>query len=142
MYNTFYTSFNKCFTAEAVLASSCAFAASARPEAHISCPGRGAALHGCCGRPRATSEALYSVHSFQLVDHAADDRQSAVPEFRIFRIQSERLEQLGIMLGAAGGEHPEVALGEAGLGVFVDRIERVHQAIAERVVVDIERRMD
>jgi hypothetical protein len=46
------------------------------------------------------------------------------------------------MLGAAGGQHREIALGEALVRFLVDRIERVHQAIAERVGVDVERRMD
>jgi len=46
------------------------------------------------------------------------------------------------MLGAAGGEHVEIALGETLGRMLVDRIERVHQAVAERVGVDVERRVD
>src|SRR4051794_34661499 len=46
------------------------------------------------------------------------------------------------MLGAACREHRQIALGKAGLGVLVYRIERVDQAIAERIGVDIERRMN
>ena len=46
------------------------------------------------------------------------------------------------MLGAAGRQHGEVTLGEAIGGVFVDRVERVHQAIAERVGVNVKRRMN
>src|SRR5438105_2258855 len=47
-----------------------------------------------------------------------------------------------MVLGAAGGEHLEIALGKAVAGALVDRVEGVHQAIAERVGVDVERRMD
>ena len=46
------------------------------------------------------------------------------------------------MLGAAGREHVEIALGEAGGRMLVDRVERIHHAVAERIGVDIERRMD
>src|SRR5205823_6025063 len=47
-----------------------------------------------------------------------------------------------MVLGAAGRQHRQIALGEPRLGLFVDRIERVHQAVAERVRVDVERRMN
>src|SRR5882757_4693231 len=73
-----------------------------------------------------------SAHRLQLVDHARNDRQAAVPEFRVLGVQPERPEQVGIMLGTAGGEHGEITLGKAIGGVLVDRIQRVHQAIAER----------
>src|SRR6201985_3441438 len=46
------------------------------------------------------------------------------------------------MLGAAGREHREIAFGKAVGGLLVDRIERVHQAVAKGIGVDIERRMD
>src|SRR5450631_3081798 len=62
-----------------------------------------------------------SAHPFQLVDHARNHRQPAVPEFRVLRIQPEWFEQFGIMLGAAGGQHRQIALGEAALRIFVDR---------------------
>src|SRR3981081_2031044 len=84
----------------------------------------------------------YLIHPLQLVDHARDHRQPAVPEFRVLGIQPERLEQFGIMLGRGGPQHRQIALGEATLRVFVDRVERVHQAIPERVGVDVEWRMD
>src|SRR6202158_6631136 len=83
-----------------------------------------------------------SGHPFQLVDHARDHRQPAFPEFGIPGVEAERFEQFGIMLGAAGSQHRQIALGEAALRIFVDRVERVHQAIAERIGVDVERRMD
>src|SRR5258705_4363067 len=51
-----------------------------------------------CGRGARAA----SAHLFQLVDHARDDRQPAVPEFGILGIEPERLEQFGIMLGATG----------------------------------------
>src|SRR6185437_2281614 len=46
------------------------------------------------------------------------------------------------MLGAASCEHGEVTLGETFRRVLIDRIERVHEAIAEGIGVDIERRVD
>src|SRR6476620_321820 len=70
--------------------------------------------------------ALSSAHLLQLVDHARDHRQSAVPEFGILGVEPEWLEQLGIMLGAAGGGHRQLPLGKTVGGVLVDRVERVH----------------
>src|SRR5258708_11842739 len=98
--------------------------------------------------PRNTTAAActpwttWSAHPFQLVDHPRDHRQPAFPKPGIPRVEAERLEQLGIMLGAAGSQHRQIALRKAARGVFVNRIERVHQAIAERIRVDVERRMD
>src|SRR3981081_3785057 len=46
------------------------------------------------------------------------------------------------MLGAAGGGHCEVAVGKALGSVFIDGIERIYQAVAERISIDVERRMD
>src|ERR1700681_943148 len=86
--------------------------------------------------------ATSSAHPFQLIGHARDYRQPAFPESGILGVQAEWLEQFGIMLGAAGGEHRQIALGKTRLGMFVNRVERVHQAIAERIGVDVERRMD
>src|SRR6202163_4462380 len=102
-------------------------------------------LYRCITCPSAAFNVCntdYLIYPLQFVDHARYHRQPAVPEFRILGIQPERLEQFGIMLGSAGRQHRQVALGEATLRIFVDRIERVHQAIAERVGVDVERRMD
>src|SRR5579872_4797899 len=78
----------------------------------------------------------------QFVDHARYDRQPAVPEFRIPGVEAEWLEQFRIMLGAAGRQHRQIALGKACLRVFVGAVERVHEAIAERIGVDIKRRVD
>src|SRR5262249_15605149 len=44
-----------------------------------------------------------------------------------------------MVFGAAGREAGEIALGEAFGCALVDRIERVHQAIAEGIGVDVER---
>src|SRR5580704_11029577 len=95
-------------------------------------------------RSRSLVQQLFyaSTHRLQLVDHPCDDRQPAVPEFRVLRVEAERFEQLRIMPGAASREHGEIALREAVRRRFVDRIERVHEAIAEGVGVDIERRVD
>ena len=51
-------------------------------------------------------------------------------------------EQLGIGFRSAGREHREIALGEAIARALVNAVQRVHQAIAERIGVDVERRMD
>src|SRR6187431_2702644 len=82
------------------------------------------------------------VERLQLPDHALDHAQSTLPEARLPGIEAERRQQLGMMLRAAGGEHREVALREALVRFLVDRIERVDQAIAECVGVNVERRMD
>src|SRR5436309_545139 len=78
----------------------------------------------------------------QLVDQVLDDRQPALPEGGVARIEAEGLEQLGVMLGSAGREHFEIARRKSLFGAFVNRVQRIHEAIAERVGVDVERRMD
>src|SRR5262249_30373959 len=45
------------------------------------------------------------------------------------------------MLGASGREHLQIALGEAVGRALVARVERIHQAIAEGIGVDVERGM-
>ena len=57
-------------------------------------------------------------------------------------VEAEGREQLGMVLRAAGREHRQIALGEALVRALVDAVERIHQAIAERIGVDVERRMD
>src|SRR5258705_6016761 len=103
-----------------------------------------ATLYKCITRPAASFNNCFtaSPHRLQLINHPRDHRQPAVPEFRILGVEPERFQQFGIVLGAAGGEHVEIAPGEALGGVLVDRIERVHQAIAERIGIDVERRVD
>ena len=44
--------------------------------------------------------------------------------------------------GAAGREHGEITLGKARRRILVNRIERVHQAIAERIGVNVKRRVN
>src|SRR5690242_20729058 len=56
------------------------------------------------------ARALDSLQRLQLPDHPLQQRQPAAPERRVARVEAERREQLGMMLGAAGGEHREVAL--------------------------------
>src|SRR5229473_1489943 len=81
-------------------------------------------------------------HPFQLIDHPRDHRQPAIPEFRVPGVQAKWFEQFGIMLGAAGGQHRQIALGKTTLRILVHRVERVHEAVAEGISVDVERRMD
>ena len=45
-------------------------------------------------------------------------------------------------LRAAGAQHVEIFLRETLMRALKDRVERVHQAIAERIGIDIERRVD
>ena len=47
-----------------------------------------------------------------------------------------------MMLGAAGREHGEIFLHKTLVGVLVDAVERIHEAIAEGIGVDIEGRVD
>src|SRR3984893_3970209 len=69
------------------------------------------------------------MQSLQLPDHALDHAQPLLPEGGIAGVEAERGEQFRMMLGAAGREHLEVALGKALGRALVDRVERVHQAI-------------
>jgi hypothetical protein len=46
------------------------------------------------------------------------------------------------MLGAAGAQHLEVLVAEARVAFLVDGVERVHEAVAEGVGVDVEGRVD
>src|SRR5579862_8053118 len=78
----------------------------------------------------------------QFVDQPGNDAQAPVPEFRIAGIEPERRQQFGMVLGAAGREHGEITLGETGGRLLVNGVERIHQAIAERIGIDVERRMD
>ena len=80
--------------------------------------------------------------SLQLVDEAGDHVQPARPERRVGGVQPERRQQLLVPLGAAGAQHVEVFRLEARMAGLEHRIQRVHQAIAERIGVDIERRVD
>ena len=45
---------------------------------------------------------LIAIERLDLGDHPRDDREAALPEIRIARIEPEGLEQFGMMLGAAG----------------------------------------
>src|ERR1043166_8298455 len=115
--------------------------AAAIPSAAISSTGIG--IVGCSARPQAPFSAA-SIHTLpiclrcgverlDLGDHPVDQAQSVPPKFRITRIETEGLQQLRMMLAAAGGEHVKVALGKTFVGAFVDRVKRVHEAIAEGV---------
>src|SRR5487761_1808054 len=83
-----------------------------------------------------------SAHFLQLVDEARDNAEALLPEFRVRGVETERRQQLLVPLRTAGAQHVEILLGEALLRALVDRIERVHQAIAERIGINVERRMD
>ncbi len=79
---------------------------------------------------------------FKLGDHILNHSQTHSPEAGIGRIEAERRQQLLVMLGAARAEHVEIAALEAFRRALIGGIERIHEAIAERIRVDVERRMD
>ena len=82
------------------------------------------------------------LHGFEFDDHTLDHREADLPEFRIAGIEAEGRQQLGVMLRAACRQQREILVDETIVRPLVDAVERVHQAIAECVGVDVERRMD
>src|SRR5215471_6824266 len=92
--------------------------------------------------PDALHSPASGIHRLKLVDMALDELETHRPELWVGSVEAEWGEQLLVVLGAACGEHVEIAIGEALVGMLVDRIERVHQAIAKRIGVDVERRVD
>src|SRR5260370_6293540 len=83
-----------------------------------------------------------SAQPCERVDEAGEYRQALGPEGGVGGVEAERREQLAMPHRAARAQHFEIALRDPLMGVRVDRVERVHQAIAESISVDIERRMD
>src|SRR6185312_10446435 len=83
-----------------------------------------------------------SLHPLELVDEAADDAETLGPESGIGGVEAEGGQQLLVALGAAGAQHVQILLGEALLRALVDGVERVHEAVAEGVGVNVERRVD
>src|SRR5690349_20654494 len=79
---------------------------------------------------------------FQFINEAFDDAEALRPEGGVGGVEAEGGEKFLVAQRAAGAQQVEVAFGKAGVRVLVDRVERVHQAIAEGVGVDVERRMD
>src|SRR6185312_6946724 len=57
-------------------------------------------------------------------------------------VEAEGCEQLDVRLAAAGGEEREIALDKTLARPLVKAVERVHQAVAESVGIDVERRVD
>ena len=78
----------------------------------------------------------------QLVDQRLDDAKAAAPEAGVARIEAERRQQLLVAKRAAGLEQLQIALLEALRVGLVDRVQRVHQAVAEGIGVDVERHVD
>jgi hypothetical protein len=72
-----------------------------------------------------------SIKRLQFVDQPFNHRQASCPERRIGGIEPEGRQKLGMMLGASGLEHLEILLLEAALGLPIDGVERVYQAVAE-----------
>src|SRR5437764_13810480 len=88
---------------------------------------------------RMSMQAERSGELFEFVDEAGDDRQASGPEGGVGRLEAERREQLAMPHRAARPEHFEVALGEPLVRVLVNRVERIHQTIAESIGVDVAR---
>src|SRR5580704_1707746 len=78
----------------------------------------------------------------EFIDEARDDAQSLVPEGGIRGVKAERRQKLLVALHAARLQHVEILRLEILLAGLIRGIERVHQAVAEGVGVDVERRMD
>src|SRR5215467_14968457 len=64
---------------------------------------------------------------FQLGDQSLDHAEPALPERGVVGIKTEWRQQLGMVFGAAGGEHVEIALGKTFGCPLVDGVKRVHQ---------------
>src|SRR5690606_28076629 len=118
-----------------------------QPQDRATGPARGRDADAAARRGRTPSEgrgrpAGSRFQRLQLVDEPGDHRQAELPEFRPGRVEAERRQELRMMPRAAGLQHVEVLLHEALVRLLVQRIERVHQAIAECVGIDVERRVD
>src|SRR6516164_7393063 len=66
--------------------------------------------------PRMTNvqgkRGLPPFHRFQFIDQIGNDVQPAIPELRVTRVEPERCQQFGMMLGATRRKHREVAFGK------------------------------
>src|ERR1700754_1557039 len=78
----------------------------------------------------------------EFADQPFDHGKSQRPESRIARIEPEGLEQFGMVLGPPGLQQLEIALREPVAGPLILGVKRVHKAVAERIGIDIERRVD
>src|SRR6188474_2856109 len=96
------------------------------------CPKCARSLSGSTGnKPCSLSSRPF--HRLQLVDHGLDHLEALLPELALSSVEPEGPQQLGVVLGAARFQHVEVFAHEARMGVLVEAIERVHEAVAEGV---------
>src|SRR5436309_1439835 len=88
-----------------------------------------------CDKPSLSfiTKRRLSIQRLQLRDHPLDHAKPALPECRIAGVEPEGRKQFRMMLGASGREHFEVTLCEARSSALVYGIERIHQAIPERI---------
>src|SRR5262245_5292134 len=77
----------------------------------------------------------------ELVDHGLDHRQAAVPEGAPRGVEAEARDQFGIVLRSACLQHRQILVGKIRVALPIERVERVHQTIAEGVGVDVKRRV-
>src|SRR3546814_13867543 len=75
--------------------------------------------------------------SLQLDDEALDHAEAALPEGGVGGVQAEGCQQLLVALASAGAQHLQVLLRTARRGALVDRVERVHTAVAEGLGLDL-----
>src|SRR4051812_5198996 len=103
---------------------------------------------GFAGPPRScvagaqAGAGLVALEFLKFLYQSLDHRKPDLPEGGIAGVEPEGGEELGMVLRAAGREHGEIAFDEALIGVLVDAVQRVHEAVAEGVGVDVEGRMD
>src|ERR1700734_1062519 len=90
----------------------------------------------------AAPSPLSRFERLELADQPFNHGETDLPEAGVAGIEAEGCQQFRMMFGAAGREHGEIALGKTLLRLLIDAIERVHQAIAERIGVNIEGRMN
>src|SRR5690606_26737511 len=97
----------------------------------------------CRAFPLSTDPfARLSVQRFQLVDEAFDHGKPLAPEVWVGGVKAKWCQQFRMVLGAASLQKLEILVLKTLVGILVDSIERIYQAIAERVGIDVERRVD
>src|SRR5690349_17847080 len=81
--------------------------------------------------PVPPSSGACRLKRLEFVDEPFDDRKAALPETRVARIQSKRLQQFLVVLGSPGRQHLKISFRKAAARTFVDGIKRIDQTITE-----------
>ena len=85
---------------------------------------------------------LSPIQRFQLVDQPARSPTGPCPRRRDRRHRGRRAPAVPNDAWCRRPQHVEILLLKAALGILVDGVERVHQAVAEGIGIDVERRVD